>query len=41
MGKHMTDPQSLEAIWELASELDSEADALEKTEQCSDSSTPD
>jgi hypothetical protein len=41
MGKHVTDPQSLEAIRELSAELDFKADALEKKEQCGESSTSD
>jgi len=41
MGKHVTDPRLLEAMQELASELDARADTLEKEEQRGEFSTPD
>jgi hypothetical protein len=39
MIQQITDPRSLEAIQELAAELDGKADALEKKEQRGESST--
>jgi hypothetical protein len=41
MTKHVTDPRSLEAMQELASELDSQADALENEEHRGKFSVPD
>ena len=41
MRKYITDPRSLDAMQELAAELERKADALQQEERCCDSSTPD